>query len=54
MEKEVRIASIVLLALACTGLITGIVTNTAYPIVAGSVASASACLWQITASKWGK
>lgn len=53
-KKEIRIASAILQIIAIIGLFTGIVTNTAFPVIAGAVASASACLWQFTVSKWGE
>lgn len=53
-KKEIRIASAVLQIIAMVGLVTGIYTNTAMPVIAGAVASATACLWQFTVCKWGE
>lgn len=53
-KKAIRLASAILQTIAMVGLVTGIYTNTAMPVIVGAVASASACLWQFTVSKWGE
>ena len=54
MKKEVRLLSVIFQSVAVAGLITGIFTNTAMPVIAGATASFCGIAWQWVAVTKGE